>query len=108
MSFASGSSQSAIANGCGYGYGYQLTSIAEVQGSATGNKIYRLLTNPPAVHRADLLECNAYGGRRRNTLLRNVKCHGAAHWARDEIEGNSTRPESAMGHKAICTLIGFG
>jgi hypothetical protein len=106
MSFASGSSQSAIANGCGYGYGYQLTSIAEVQGSATGNKIYRLLTNPPAVHRADLLGCNAYGGRRRNTLLRNVKCHGAAHWAR--IEGNSTRPESAMGHKAICTLIGFG
>ena len=47
MSFASGSSQSAIANGCGYGYGCQLTSIAEVQGSATENKIYRLLTNPP-------------------------------------------------------------
>jgi len=54
---------------------------------------------------ADPLRRNAYGGRCRNTLLFNVKCHGAAHWAC--IEGNSTKPESAMGHKAICTLIGF-
>jgi len=46
MSFASGSSQPAIGDRNGSGYGYQLTSIAEVQGSATGNKIYSFSHEP--------------------------------------------------------------